>query len=88
MHTPVTHKERGITVMLVLVFMGVFGLGVATLASYIFTQANVSRAKLAREQAFSISEAGLEYYRWFLAHNPNNLTNGTGQAGQIGRAHV
>ena len=27
------------------------------------------------------TESGLEYYRWFLAHNPGNLTNGTGSAG-------
>ena len=74
-------KRRGVTVMLVLVFMGVFGLAVSTLASYIFTQSNVSRAKLAREQAFSVAEAGLEYYRWFLEHTPGNLTNGTGASG-------
>lgn len=67
--------------MLVLVFMGIFGMAVSSLASYLFVQAKVSRAKLAREQAFSVAESGLEYYRWFLAHNPNDLTNGTGQSG-------
>lgn len=76
-----TKRERGITVLLVVVFMGVFGMVVATLASYIFTQASVSRSKLAREAALHVSEAGLEYYRWFLAHNPGNLTNGTGLSG-------
>ncbi len=75
------NMQRGITVMLVVVFMGVFGMVVSTLASYIFTQAQVSRAKLAREKAFTVAEAGLEYYRWFLAHNPNDLTNGTGAGG-------
>lgn len=76
-----SYQQRGVTVMLVLVFMGIFGLGVSTLAGYMLTQAKVSRAKLAREQAFGVAEAGLEYYRWFLAHNPGNLTNGTGQSG-------
>jgi len=67
--------------MLVMVFMGVFAMVVSTLASYLLTQANVGRAKYAREQAFGIAEAGLEYYHWFLKHNPDDLTNGTGQPG-------
>lgn len=75
-----THK-RGVTVMLVLVFMGVFILIVGTISSYVFTQAKYGRAKYAREQALHLAEAGLEYYRWFLAHYPNNLTNGTGLPG-------
>ena len=61
--------------------MGVFATVVGMLSSYLLTQANVTRAKYAREQAFGIAESGLEYYRWFLAHNPNNLTNGTGLPG-------
>lgn len=86
--------------ILVLVFMGVFATIVGMLSSYLLTQANVTRAKYAREQAFGIAESGLEYYRWFLAHNPDNLTNGTGlpgpysyvvedpEGGQIGTASL
>jgi len=33
------------------------------------------------EQAFQIAEAGIEYYRWHLAHAPSDYTNGTGQPG-------
>ncbi|PJE74146.1 MAG: hypothetical protein COV01_02570, partial [Candidatus Taylorbacteria bacterium CG10_big_fil_rev_8_21_14_0_10_41_48] len=72
---------RGVTVILVLVFMGVFGLVVSTVASYVFTQATIGRAKLAREEALQIAEAGIEYYKWFLAHNPTDLQNGTGLPG-------
>jgi len=32
-------------------------------------------------QAFSIAEAGIEYYRWHLAHSPQDFTDGTGQPG-------
>ena len=67
--------------MLVLVFMGIFGLMMSTVVSYVLTQAKVGRAKSAQEQAFHIAEAGLEYYRWFLEHNPGDLTNGTGESG-------
>jgi hypothetical protein len=33
------------------------------------------------ERAFEIAEAGLEYYRWHLAHSPQDFTNGTGLPG-------
>jgi len=67
--------------MLVLAFMGIFLMILATLTSYAFQQSKYGRALYGREQALHIAESGLEYYRWFLAHFPNNLTNGTGQAG-------
>lgn len=72
---------RGITVILVLVFAGVFGLSVAALMSFIFTQAQLGAGKEVREEALGIAEAGLDYYHWFLAHNPGDIENGTGEAG-------
>ncbi|MBI5457689.1 hypothetical protein HY971_03125 [Candidatus Kaiserbacteria bacterium] len=85
LHTPYsilhTRAQRGVTTMLVIAFMGIFLLIMGTITSYIFEQAKYGRALYSREQALSIAEAGLEYYRWFLAHNPNNLTNGTGLPG-------
>jgi hypothetical protein len=33
------------------------------------------------QQSSDIAEAGLNYYRWFLAHYPDDLTNGTGLPG-------
>ncbi len=32
-------------------------------------------------QAFAIAEAGIEYYRWHLAHAPTDYQDGTGQPG-------
>ena len=64
--------------MLVLVFMGIFLFLLGTILSYVLTQGKYGRALSAREQAFNIAEAGLEYYRWFLAHNPSIMTNGSG----------
>lgn len=74
-------QEAGITTILVVGFMGVFMMIMGLLTSYAFEQAKYGRALLGREQALHIAEAGLEYYRWFLAHNPGNLTNGTGLPG-------
>lgn len=34
-----------------------------------------------RLRAFSIAEAGIEYYRWHLAHDPDDYQDGTGQPG-------
>jgi hypothetical protein len=42
---------------------------------------NISVRGQNKLQAFAISEAGIEYYRWHLAHAPTDYTDGTGQAG-------
>lgn len=78
---PRSQSERGVTVILVIAFMAIFLVVLGTITSYTFTQSRYGRALYAREQALQIAEAGLEYYRWFLAHNPGNLTNGTGAGG-------
>lgn len=51
------------------------------LSGYIFVQKKVELAKENRSKAFQMAEAGLEYYRWHLAHWPNDLQDGTGQPG-------
>ena len=80
-------QQRGITIILVLVFAGVFGLSVSALMSFIFTQAKLGASKEVREEALGVAEAGLEYYHWFLAHNPGDLQNGTGVAGPYVRTY-
>lgn len=71
---------RGVTVLLVLGFMGIFLFLLGTILSYVLTQGRYGRALYAREQAISIAESGLEYYRWFLAHNPAIMKTGQGFA--------
>ena len=70
--------QRGMTVMFVIAFVGIFGLILGTISSYALSQSKYGRAVYAREQALHIAEAGLEYYRWFLAHNLGILVDGTG----------
>jgi hypothetical protein len=72
---------RGVTTLLVLVFMGIFLLILSAITGFALEEAKYGNATLDREQALDSAEAGLEYYRWFLAHFPNNLTNGTGRSG-------
>ncbi len=70
--------SRGVTILLVIAFMGVFALIMSSITGYVFQQSRYGRALYGREQALHIAEAGLEYYRWFLAHNPSIMTAGVG----------
>jgi hypothetical protein len=74
-------SKAGVTTLMVIVFMGIFMLILSALTGFALEEARYGNATMDREQALDSAEAGLEYYRWFLAHNPNNLTNGTGQPG-------
>jgi hypothetical protein len=44
-------------------------------------QFRVIKSAVAREQAFHIAEAGVNYYQWRLAHFATDYQNGTGAAG-------
>ncbi len=67
--------------VLVLVFGAIFFLIVTSFVGYVVTQSKVVESKYMKERSLDIAEAGLNYYRWFLAHNPGNATNGTGVPG-------
>lgn len=73
--------ERGYFVFLVLVFSAVFLTVISTLAGFIFIEKKVSLADENREKALHVAEAGLEYYKWHLAHFPTDLKDGTSGAG-------
>ena len=64
--------------MMVLLYMALFVLILSTISGYALTQSRFGRALAAREQALHVAEAGLEYYRWFLAHNPSIMQTGAG----------
>jgi hypothetical protein len=69
-----------------LIFILIFG-SVATVmviggvATYGIFENQVSVRKHDREVAFHIAEAGVEYYRWHLAHAPTDFQDGTGVPG-------
>ncbi len=67
--------------LLVLVYSAVFLTLISALSGYIFVEKRLALAKENREKAFQLAEAGLEYYRWHLAHWPNDLQDGTGAVG-------
>ncbi|MDP3645917.1 MAG: hypothetical protein Q8R25_02420 [bacterium] len=92
--------ERGVTVILVIGYMVILSIILGTVSSYGLTQSKHGGIIAAREQALHVAEAGLEYYRWFLAHNPTIMESGVGlvtpitytvedpEGGEIGDATV
>ncbi len=67
--------------LLVLVFGGIFLLVLSALSGYVLVQNRVEDATRVKTEAFNVAEAGLDYYRWHLAHFPSDLKNGTGLPG-------
>ncbi len=59
------------------VFMTVFG----GLSMYVLSENRLQSQNASSANAFALAEAGLEYYRWHLAHFPDDLQNGTGAPG-------
>lgn len=74
-------KHRGYLMLLALVFGAVFLTVFGGLSMYVLSENKLQAHNAQSAEAFSLAEAGLEYYRWFLAHFPNDVQNGTGAAG-------
>ncbi len=73
--------KSGYLLVIVLVFGGIFTLIVTSFVGYIVTQSQVVNFRYEQQRAADIAEAGLNYYRWYLAHYPGDFTNGTGLPG-------
>lgn len=58
-----------------------FAFVVLGVSSYAISDYKASVYRSNREKAFHIAEAGINYYKWHLAHNTNDFTDGTGQPG-------
>ncbi|MFA6006461.1 MAG: hypothetical protein WC764_01890 [Candidatus Paceibacterota bacterium] len=71
----------GALLVQVLVFATVGSVLLGALALWGVASLNATRKAVLREQAFHIAEAGIEYYRWHLAHFQNDYQDGTGHVG-------
>lgn len=67
--------------LLVLIFGAVFFTVLGALSGFVLAQNHAQDITRERNEAFSIADAGLQYYRWFLSHFPGNMQNGTGHNG-------
>ena len=71
-------KQKGIVLINVLIFAAISIMVVSALVNWGALVLKTTRTLDVREQAFQIAEAGIEYYRWHLAHAPTDYQDGTG----------
>ncbi len=75
------HRATGSILIITLMSIGIFGMLFSSLFDYLITHYSYLKTRTASEYALQVAEAGIEYYRWHLAHWPDDLTNGTGAPG-------
>jgi len=71
----------GIILINSLIFAAIAVTVIIGLTNWGATVLKTTRTLSAREQAFQLAEAGIEYYRWHLAHAATDYTDGTGVPG-------
>lgn len=80
-------NTEGIITTLVLVFGAVFLMILSGLIGFVVVQHRLAKEKVSFAHAIDIAEAGLNYYRWHLAHDPDDLQDGTGLPGPYVHAY-
>lgn len=85
-------KQNGSMMLIVLIFSSIAVLILGSLIILIQVQRTASLKEASSLNALSIAEAGVNYYRWHLAHTPDEFTQDTGihdyndpYGGQIGQ---
>lgn len=74
------HVDTQGNLLLFVVVFGALAFSVVTIgvAGFAVTENGATRHKHNREQAMQIAEAGIDYYRWHLAHNQQDYYDGQG----------
>ncbi|HLA25761.1 MAG TPA: hypothetical protein VJ028_01215 [Patescibacteria group bacterium] len=73
--------NRGSQLILAIIITTLVGALGSASSSLVAVEIKKSKEKVAAERAFEIAEAGIEYYRWHLAHVPDDFQDGTGAPG-------
>lgn len=74
-------KKKGYLIIHTLVFGAIAILFITALSNWGSINLKAGRQASVKEKTFQIAEAGIEYYRWHLAHAPQDFQDGTGQPG-------
>ncbi|TSC70144.1 MAG: Uncharacterized protein CEO12_540 [Parcubacteria group bacterium Gr01-1014_46] len=80
-HISKIKNEKGSLIVQALVFGSIAVVMVGALISWAGVNMKASRVAMYREQALQIAEAGVDYYRWHLAHASTDYQDGTGLPG-------
>ncbi|KKQ73772.1 MAG: hypothetical protein US96_C0053G0003 [Candidatus Woesebacteria bacterium GW2011_GWB1_38_5b] len=73
--------QLGTVTPALLIITGTFVVVIYALLMVLSSQLDFSHRQIGSEQALNIAEAGVNYYRWHLAHAPDDFQDGTGVAG-------
>lgn len=74
-------KEKGAILIQTLFFAAIAVLFIGGLTNWAGLTLKAMKQAANRELAFQIAESGIEYYRWHLAHAPQDFQDGQGAAG-------
>lgn len=66
--------KRGSGLVLALVMVVVVSIVLTSLLGYITSQVRFSKDRVERERAFQVAEAGIHYYKWYVAHQLSGKT--------------
>jgi len=74
-------NQKGSMLIMALVFTMLFTVVAVGLSGMIAAQHKLGLKKITWAKAIAIAEAGVNYYRWHLAHAPDDFQDGTGLPG-------
>src|ERR1700722_14569291 len=77
----IQNKNSGQLLVQVIVYASIATVLLGGLLNWAAGSLRASRYAVSHEEALQIAEAGIDYYRWHLAHAPNDFQDGTGQPG-------
>lgn len=75
------NRQKGMILPALMIICGAFIVVIYGLLFVLTLQFDFSNRQTASENAINIAEAGVNYYRWHLAHDPADFQDGTGGAG-------
>jgi hypothetical protein len=76
-----TGAHAGTIIYQTLVFSAIALLFIGGLLTWAASNVSFGQNLYNRELALNVAEAGIEYYRWHLAHGPEDYQDGTGHTG-------
>ena len=74
-------NQKGVSLVLIIVFVAILTIFGLTILQWSALQIKASNQAQEKELSFQIAEAGIEYYRWHLAHDNDDYQDGTGNSG-------
>lgn len=75
------NSKKGASLPAILVIVTAAVIFIYAILFVLVKQLEFSTRQIALEQSLNIAEAGVNYYRWHLAHDPDDYTDGTGEPG-------